>query len=120
MPSNPVAVGLRTDASGQLLQAIPMDLQLKMSYHRDLLRGTGFHPTMRQQGTGVLQDANYYHWALPTVDILDGIDKTHVDAMMEEVPQADRPRLRNYLGKRPLGLGMITGVSSSDACRSLF
>ncbi|KAI8721894.1 hypothetical protein NCS52_00332000 [Fusarium sp. LHS14.1] len=116
MPPNPVAVGLRTDASGQLLQAIPMDLQLKMSYHRDLLHGTGFYSTMRQQGTEVLQDANYYHWALPTVDILDGIDKTHVDAMMEEVALADRPRLRNYLGKRPLGLGIITGISSSDAC----
>lgn len=116
MPSRPITTGLLTNAGGQFTKSIPLDLQLKMSYHRDLLRGTGFHPTMRQQARGALQDANYYHWALPTVGILDAIDKTHVNAMMEEVPLADRSRLRNYLGKRPLGLGIITGVSNLNNC----
>lgn len=72
---------------------------------------------MHKQSTGALQDANYYHWALPAVHILDDIAKTHVDAMMEEVPLADRPRLRRYLGKRPLGLGIITGVGNSKTSR---
>ena len=50
---------------------------------------------------------------LPEVDFLAfGNDKL-ADAIIAEALPEDRDRFRAYLGKRPLGLGLITGVRLS-------
>ncbi|KAF7547026.1 hypothetical protein G7Z17_g7999 [Cylindrodendrum hubeiense] len=125
-PSNPVACGLPDPDNKKPEEPdapIPAKLKFRMSLHRDLLRGTGFWPTLRYsvdednsiQGLAriatriQLDDENSRNVKLaklPVVNLLD-LDDEYVHALMQEALPADRARYREYLSKRPLGLGVI-------------
>ncbi|KAL6886055.1 P-loop containing nucleoside triphosphate hydrolase protein [Trichoderma evansii] len=93
LPSNPIACGIdrATIDAGHMLSP-PGNLGTKMALHRDLLRGKGFCSTLHR---------------LPIINLV--LSPEHVIALFQEVPRNDRYRLIEYLRKRHLGLGVITG-----------
>ncbi len=75
--------------------------------HRALVCGKGFCDWMA--ATSMKLDKSLR--PLPVSNFLDfGNDKL-ADAIVDEALPKDRVRFRGYLSKRPLGLGLITGVS---------
>lgn len=83
-----------------------------MLLHRDLLLGTGFYDTLRANAALRRGDSIRAIQPLPTIPLLDITNRDFVDTLMAEVLPDDRARFTEYLSNRPLGLGIITGVSS--------
>jgi hypothetical protein len=93
-----------------------------MDLHRYLMRGTGFYDWMIRTGPGANLEQAMANLEpdkpapalrpLPTVNLLDGTDDQYVDALIEEALPHDRAPFRRYMADRPLGLGIITAVSS--------
>jgi hypothetical protein len=51
---------------------------------------------------------------LPTVNYFEIDDQRYVDALLAEALPQDRERFRRYMSDRPLGLGIVTGVSQNN------
>lgn len=79
-----------------------ISLQDRRTLHRSLLLGHGFFEWMTQTTTVPRQ--------LPIVNFLDVEDTKYTDALLGEALPQDRARFRQYLSKRPLGLGLMTAV----------
>lgn len=84
-----------------------------MSLHRDLLRGTGFYDTIlgKVPPGPSLESLSSPARSLPVVNLL-GADEDYIKALMQETLPEDRARFQTYLSERPLGLGIITAVST--------
>lgn len=92
----------------------------RMDLHRALVRGTGFYEWMTKAGLkslpGTMEftspvDPPVHFRPLPVVNFLDIDDTAYADSIVEEALPHDRARFRVYLSSRPLGLGIISGVS---------
>lgn len=93
---------------------VSAEVELRMKIHRLLLLGTGFWPILKVALKQPPADDNVIAqmpYPLPMVSLLDITDDTYIEALLEEVPLADRARFRKYLAQRPLRLGIISGVS---------
>lgn len=92
----------------------------RMDLHRALLRGQGFYEWMSKPAPRGIEeameaaslDATPALRPLPVINFLDGMDKKLADAIVAEALPQDQDRFRRYLEHRPLGLGIITAVSS--------
>lgn len=116
-PTNPVALGYPKPKPKDKEAPIPTDLQFRMSLHRDLLRGTGFWPTLKSKAKEedekiTAETMGKASSQVPNHNFLDIADQKLVDVLMLEALPADRARLRQYLSNRWLGLSLITAVSS--------
>lgn len=95
-----------------------------MAFHDDLLRGVGFHRSLCENDLATKEQATdnstprLSHACLPVINLL-GIPEDLVDALMEDVLPEDRARYRKYLSGRPLGFGVITGVSTAVSTLAL-
>lgn len=49
---------------------------------------------------------------LPTINYFEAVDPRYIDALLAEALPQDRERFHRYMSDRPLGLGIVTGVSS--------
>lgn len=136
-PTNPIASGIPKDVvvaaqKADKRLAIPPNLQLKMSLHRDVLRGNGFSKTLR---SGIIDTAEDKDDALaklselklddgepasssemtkllshlPVVNFID-FDQARLAALLEFVLEEDRPRFVVYFSRRALGIAIITAV----------
>lgn len=94
----------------------------RMELHGALLRGQGFYDWMSKSEpsdlaemleTTTLEDSIPVLRPLPVENLVEGVDQDYADAIIEEAFSQDRARFRGYLTARPLGLGIITGVSDS-------
>lgn len=129
-PSNPVRWGLpspdaRANKRTPLTEeqrAILAKVKDNMELHRALVRGNGFYDWMVKKplesivdtmsSLSVADTASTCR-PLPCVNFLDFRDKARAQAIVNEALPDDRNRFRAYLSKRPLGLGIITGVCPS-------
>lgn len=75
-----------------------------------LLRGNGFWKFMVPP-RGSTSNQSQIRW-LPGQNFLDLNDANLVRAILAEALSQDRERFGRYLSARPLGLGLITGVST--------
>lgn len=112
-PTNPVAFGFPASDPDDESQPVPFALQVWMSLHRDLLRGTGFWSTMLLIAANSKITADMVRSTFPAYDFLDVRNDKLVDLLLDEALPNDRHRLRHYLSHRWLGLSLITAVSSS-------
>lgn len=76
--------------------------------HLALMSGNGFHDWL---ATNHVALESKIFKRLPTLNYLDIKDQAFVNALLEETLPNDRDRLRRYISNRPLGLGLMTGVS---------
>ncbi|KAF4947774.1 hypothetical protein FGADI_10168 [Fusarium gaditjirri] len=104
--------------------------KLRMSLHRDLLRGDGFWQTMMSpdwatdEMAGPMGDLDLGGQRkrltlpmLPSVNLLKDDGRSGwADALFSEVSEADQCPLRNYLSNRPLGFDwlIIQGSNTDD------
>lgn len=97
-----------------------------MDLYRDLMRGTGFFRSLveeklsSQLGAVSLDESVATApalWQLPIVDFMAIEDVSYLNALLDQVLPEDRDRFRNYLANRPLGLALITSVSSNTCSR---
>lgn len=118
-------LGAESNLSEGDRRRVVADVKTKMQLHRGLLRGNGFYwfmagkqPSVGDQDVTDAMGALSVSSAvpalrpLPVVNFLDMNDKAYEDAVVEEALPADRQRFRAYLSTRPLGVGIITAVSS--------
>lgn len=84
-----------------------------MRRHRDLLRGTGFWPSLKfwARGNKITPDVVR---ELKSYNFLDIKDQRLVDLLMDQALPVDRARLRRYLEDRFLGLALVTAVSLDE------
>lgn len=128
-PSNPEVWGMPTEEANPSAH-IPEHVVFNMKLQRDLLRGTGFYKTLcghmvnlddvsaedllsKTLAATHLDDSDLLSKRLPIVDFLE-LPETYLLSLMEEVLPADRERFIRYMSKRPLGLGIVTAVSSTN------
>ncbi len=81
------------------------DARDRMSLFRALMRGVGFYTWMVQK-PGQQRE-------LPEVNFLESADVRYVEVLLQEAHEGG-DRLRLYLSVRPLGIGLITGVSATS------
>lgn len=120
-PTNPVACGLDVESK----EAPPLHVQYTQSLHRDLLRGTGFYDTMLAFKGKNLADPEDISAGLAAVDIsgrrlfslydinLLPKDPAVLEVFLEEVVPSERVRFCRHFGEVPLGLSIVTAVSTS-------
>ena len=94
----------------------------RMDLHRAVLRGKGFYDWMTRPVPALdvadamaslkLDAAPAFVRPLPVVNLLDVGDAEYADALIHEALPDDRVPFRQYLTARPLGIGIITAVSS--------
>lgn len=95
-----------------------------VDFHHDLFRGVGFHKSLCENDPATKEQVtdnttpHLSRASLPIVNLL-GIPEDLLGALMEEVLPQDRARYRKYLSDRPLGFGIITGVSTAVSSLAL-
>lgn len=111
---------------------VSLDVAFKMRLHRGLVRGTGFYNTLTDPefdnllaklqaseditaGMRVLStNDSAAAPRLPSVSLFN-FDVDYRDALLSEIYEPDRGRFLRYMTDRPLGLGIMTAVSSSPS-----
>lgn len=127
--------GVKAKKDSASMKKIVDNAKFRMSVQRDLFLGTGFYNTFEAKPTSAsgtittaisnlrLSDAldipRTPFNPLPNIPLLRITNRDFVDALMQEVLPEDRSRFTEYLCNRPLGLGIITAVSSLP-CNSHF
>ncbi|KAH6981194.1 AAA domain-containing protein [Ilyonectria sp. MPI-CAGE-AT-0026] len=114
-PTNVAACGMPTEVQSTNPNTrpitVPTDAQIRfrMGLHRDLMRGTGFYPTLRLEAKREFSHFfDHEARSLPMTNFLETNDERYIEALMMEALPSDRARFQKYLSKRPLGLGIIT------------
>jgi hypothetical protein len=129
-PTNPGVCGLKNggDEGTASSLSVPASLKHRMALHRSMLRGQGFYELLvsrcpfaelAEKMKGLLLNREWTNefvrtfqvGQLPVSNFLD-LKKDIVQALLKEIPPVDLSRFREYLSKRPLGFGIITGVSA--------
>ena len=114
--------------SSDFSDGMDLTIQERQDLHRALMRCRGFYQFMTGQpdvagrdpiDTEGKTDPQVVPRKLPVVNYLpsDANHDQYVESLLGEVLPADRSRLRGYLMNRYLGLGILTGVSSTYLCQ---
>lgn len=100
------------------------EIEDSMRMHRDLVCGNGFARSLIPAGSASLEGmlaepalepgSKAVPWVLPTLNLLEGLDKAIVDIIMKFALDDDRQRLSLYMSQRPLGLGIIASVRTTS------
>jgi hypothetical protein len=94
----------------------------RMDLHRAVLRGKGFYDWMTRPAPALdvtdamaslqLDAASALVRPFPVANLWDVGDAEYADALIHEALPDDRVPFRQYLTARPLGIGIITALSS--------
>jgi hypothetical protein len=125
--TNPTACGFvepapnASEAVNQESERQRAALQDRMDLHRTVWRGKAFHGWMEKPPVSGLDKlslemsrleagSSSQLRPLPVTNFLD-INNDLANAIVQQALPGDQERFRAYLSHRPLGIGMITGVS---------
>ncbi|CEI40060.1 unnamed protein product [Fusarium venenatum] len=103
------SVVMQEDDMNSTERAVLANVRDRMDLQRALMRGKGFFEWMSKPETDIEQSHSMALRQLPLHNFLNAIDKEYAEAIIDEALPQDRARFRNYLERRPLGLGIVTG-----------
>ncbi|KAK1835642.1 P-loop containing nucleoside triphosphate hydrolase protein [Podospora conica] len=96
------------------------DGAFRMKLARDVMRGIGFYHTLTRSGTGEDQgpEGATANLTLPIVNFLN-VNDVLLGAIVSEALPADQDRVKSYLSKRHLGIGLIAAPAGTGKTTAL-